>query len=78
VDENTARGPKEEVATDNQVSDETTDIGRESGTPVSADYDRHNSVFTGKVNWVQIDLGKDDHDHFISAEERLNLAMARQ
>jgi hypothetical protein len=27
---------------------------------------------------VQIDLGKDVHDHFITPEERLNLAMARQ
>jgi arylsulfatase A-like enzyme len=58
--------------------DETTDVGRESGTPVSHDYDRKTSVFTGKVNWVQIDLGKDDHDHFISPEERLKVAMTRQ
>ena len=59
-------------------ADETTDIGREAGTPVTPDYDRHSSVFTGKINWVQIDLGKDDHDHFISPEERLRVAMARQ
>lgn len=59
-------------------ADETTDIGREAGTPVSADYDRHGSVFSGRVNWGQIDLGKDDHDHFISPEERLRIAMARQ
>ena len=59
-------------------ADETTDVGRESGTPVSADYDRNSSVFSGKVNWVQIDLGKDDHDHLICPEERLQLAMARQ
>jgi arylsulfatase len=58
--------------------DETTDVGRESGTPVTPDYDRRSSAFTGKVRWVQIDLGKDDHDHFISPEERLRLAMARQ
>ena len=59
-------------------ADETTDIGREAGTPVTPDYDRHSSVFSGKINWVQIDLGKDDHDHFISPEERLRVAMARQ
>jgi arylsulfatase len=59
-------------------ADETTDVGRESGTPVTPDYDRKTSVFTGKINWVQIDLGKDDHDHFISPEERLKVAMARQ
>jgi arylsulfatase len=58
--------------------DETTDVGRESGTPVTSDYARKTSAFTGKVNWVQIDLGKDDHDHFISPEERLKVAMARQ
>jgi hypothetical protein len=34
--------------------------------------------FTGKINWVQIDLGKDDHDHFIDLEERLRVAMSRQ
>ena len=59
-------------------ADETTDVGRESGTPVSPDYDRDSSVFTGKVNWVQIDLGKEDADHVISPEERVRVAMARQ
>jgi hypothetical protein len=33
--------------------------------------------FIGDVNWVQIDVGTDDHDHLIPPEERLNLAMAR-
>ena len=30
------------------------------------------------VNWVQIDLEKDDHDHLISPEERFRVAMVRQ
>jgi arylsulfatase A-like enzyme len=59
-------------------ADETTDVGRDTATPVSSDYTRTTSIFNGKVHWVQIDLGKDVHDHFISPEERLNLAMARQ
>jgi arylsulfatase len=59
-------------------ADETADIGYESGTPVTADYNAETSKFTGKINWVQIDLGADDHDHFISPEERLRVAMARQ
>jgi arylsulfatase A-like enzyme len=59
-------------------ADETTDIGYESGTTVSPDYDAKTSRFTGKINWVQIDLGADDHDHFIDPEERLRIAMARQ
>ena len=58
--------------------DETTDVGYEAGTPVSSDYTTQNSRFTGRINWVQIDLGDDDHDHFIDPEERLRIAMARQ
>ena len=58
--------------------DETTDIGYESGTPVSPDYSVHASKFTGKIHWVQLDVGVDDNDHFISPEERLRVAMARQ
>jgi arylsulfatase A-like enzyme len=59
-------------------ADETTDIGYESGTSVTPDYDTHTSRFTGTINWVQLDLGKDDHDHFIDPEERLRVALARQ
>jgi arylsulfatase len=59
-------------------ADETTDIGYESGTTVTPDYTAHTSRFTGKINWVQIDLGNDDHDHFIDPDERLRIAMARQ
>jgi hypothetical protein len=59
-------------------ADETTDIGYESGTTVTPDYITRSSRFTGKINWVQIDLGADDHDHFIDPEERLRVAMARQ
>ena len=59
-------------------ADETTDIGYESGTTVTQDYTVATSKFTGKIHWVQIDLGTDDHDHFIDPEERLRVAMARQ
>jgi hypothetical protein len=59
-------------------ADETTDIGYESGTTVSPDYTAHTSRFTGKIAWVQLDLGDDDHDHFIDPEERVRIALARQ
>ena len=59
-------------------ADETTDIGYESGTTVTPDYSADGSRFTGKIKWVQIDLGDDDHDHFIDPEERLRVTMARQ
>ncbi len=59
-------------------ADETTDVGYESASPVAEDYTMHTSAFNGKINWIQLDAGEDDHDHFISPEERLRLAMARQ
>ncbi len=59
-------------------ADETTDIGYESGTTVSPDYSVTSSRFTGRIHWVQLDLGADDHDHFIDPEERLRIAMSRQ
>ncbi|SKB13996.1 AtsD protein [Planktothrix sp. PCC 11201] len=59
-------------------ADETTDVGYESGTPVTPDYNLKSSRFTGKIAWVQIDVGMDNHDHFIDPEERLKIVMARQ
>jgi arylsulfatase len=59
-------------------ADETCDIGMEAGSAVSPDYGPRGNEFSGEVNWVQIDVGKDDFDHLISPEERVNLAMARQ
>ena len=58
-------------------ADETTDIGQETGTTVTADYTAHTSRFTGKINWVQLDVGDDDHDHFIDPDERLRIAIRR-
>ena len=60
-------------------ADETCDVGSDSGTPVSDDYDYASSTFAGRVRWVQIDLGDDadDPDHQISEEERFRIAMAR-
>ena len=61
-------------------ADETTDLGSDSGTPVTDDFGPRDSAFNGKVKWVQIDLGADaeDADHLITPEERLRVAMARQ
>jgi arylsulfatase A-like enzyme len=58
--------------------DETCDVGSETGSAVSDDYTAETSKFNGVINWIQLDQGADDHDHLISPEERLNLAMARQ
>ncbi len=61
-------------------ADETADVGCDTGSPVSDDYTARASVFTGTVEWVQIDLDEaaEDVDHLITPEERLRVAMARQ
>ncbi len=58
--------------------DETTDVGRQTGTPVTEDIDPKNNEFNGKINWVQIDVGPESVDNLISPEERIHLAMGRQ
>jgi len=59
-------------------ADETCDVGKGTGSAVSPDYDPRDNEFSGEVNWVQIDLEEDDHDHLISPEDRFKMAMARQ
>ena len=61
-------------------ADETTDVGSDTGTPVSDDYGPSDNAFNGRVEWVQIDIDEaaEDLDHLITPEERLRVAMARQ
>jgi arylsulfatase len=59
--------------------DETLDVGRDLGTPVSADYPARGNEFTGTVNWVQIDVdaAAANADHLITPEQRMTIAMLR-
>ena len=61
-------------------ADETTDVGRDTGTGVSPDYPTGDNEFTGRIHWVQIDIDDkaEDLDHLITPEERFRIAMARQ
>ena len=59
-------------------ADESCDIGHDTGTNVSPEYTTETSEFNGKIKWVQIDLGADSHDHLITPEQRLHIAMTRQ
>ncbi len=61
-------------------ADETCDVGVEYGSPVTYDYPKRESRFSGEVSWVELALGKDaqDLDHLISPEARLRLGMAIQ
>jgi len=60
--------------------DETADVGRDTGTSVTDDLEVEESEFSGRIRWVQIDVDEsaEDADHYISAEERFKLAMAKQ
>jgi arylsulfatase A-like enzyme len=60
-------------------ADDTCDVGMEGGALVAEDYPEPNT-FSGDVNWVEIALGEDaeDADHFISPDERVQIAIARQ
>jgi len=58
--------------------DETCDVGSDTGTTVSEDYTSKASHFTGTVDWVQLDAANDDHDHFITPEERMRIATSMQ
>ena len=60
-------------------ADDTCDVGREDGSLVADDYPVPNA-FTGKVNWVEIDVDEAavDADHLLDPDELLRVAMARQ
>jgi len=59
-------------------ADEACDVGADTGSPASPDYGPTGNKFNGEIEWVQLDIGTDDHDHLITPEERFKLAMARQ
>jgi hypothetical protein len=60
--------------------DDKTDVGSDRCTPISDDYGTGDSDFSGRIDWIQIDLGADaqNADHLISAEERFRIKVALQ
>ncbi|MFF1634169.1 arylsulfatase [Leifsonia sp. NPDC058248] len=58
-------------------ADETLDVGLDTGTPVSDDYEAE-VAFSGTVNWVELQTGTDSQDHLVTAEERMRVATALQ
>jgi arylsulfatase len=59
-------------------ADEACDVGSDTGSPTSQDYGAHGNSFTGKIDWVKLDISGDSHDHLVTAEDKLNIAMSRQ
>ena len=59
-------------------ADEACDVGADTGSPASPDYGPTGNKFTGEIAWAQIDIGDDSHDHLISPEDRLHIALTKQ
>lgn len=59
-------------------ADEACDVGCDTGSPASPDYGPSGNRFTGRIDWVQIDIGDDSQDHLITPADRLTLAMGKQ
>jgi arylsulfatase A-like enzyme len=58
--------------------DETTDVGRDTGSPVTGDYPARGNAYAGRIRWIRIDLGDDSQEHLIPPEEHFKVAMTRQ
>ena len=58
--------------------DEGLDVGIDTGMPVFEGYSTPRGVFNATINWAQIDLGDDDHNHLVPPEAHLQAAMTHQ
>lgn len=58
--------------------DEGLDVGIDSGMPVYEGYTTPHGQFSGKINWGEIQLDSDDHNHMIDPEEHLAAVMRHQ
>jgi len=60
-------------------ADETLDIGGDLALPVTDDYpEGESNQFSGKINWVRIDLEEDNVSHLEPEELKYHRALARQ
>jgi len=49
-------------------ADDFTDIGKDSGAPVTEDYTTYQGVFTGTIKWVKINIGSEVNDDPVGKE----------
>jgi arylsulfatase A-like enzyme len=61
-------------------ADDGCDVGVDTGSPVSPDYGSRGNEFSGRVKGVLLSIADDanNHDHLVSPEEAVRVAMARQ
>lgn len=57
-------------------SDSTTMVGRKNGAPICGDFTVSGNQFSGKINWVVIELGAVDDDHYLSKADQLRIALS--
>ena len=57
--------------------DETVDVGCDTASAVSPEYEVTGNEFSGVLKWVRIDLGDDSHDH-LDPEGKLQAALIKQ
>jgi len=62
----------------NFTLDETTDVGQDTGSPVTKDYPVRDNAFTGRIKVVRISIDQDSHDHLIDPKTLFEVAMAKQ
>ena len=60
------------------AADSTLMVGDKTGAPISKDFNKSRNEFTGKVNWVNIDVGEESEDHLIDPEEWVRIHMSIQ
>lgn len=58
--------------------DEGLGAGADTGMPVYEGYTSYQGKFTGKIEWVDLTLGDDDHNHLIDPDEQLAAYMRHQ
>ncbi len=58
--------------------DEGMDVGMDLASPVSEEYASGDNAFTGKIDFVRIDIGDDDVSHLQDPEVLAAIAMSRQ
>ena len=57
---------------------ETAEIGHELGTTVLPGTAPADTVFTGKISWVQLTTGQPDNSGMIDPEDVINMLMTKQ
>lgn len=58
-------------------AEDTSDVGKNTGTPVVAEPGAA-APFNGRIDWIRISVGDDDHSHLIPAEDAVRSMLGRQ